>query len=203
MFWDRIADRYAAKKLDDEAVYLEKVTLTQAYLLPDMNVLELGCGTGSTALLHAPYVKHILATDFSDGMLAHGRKKAEAAGVTNITFQNVSVDEFQAEEGSFDAVLALNLLHLCEDPWAVLKKIHGLLRPEGIFVQSTACLSDFGAIEKVAIPVMQAIGKAPSTTHFSIDELEEKLDETGFRIDRIWQPSRGSCFVVCRKMPEA
>ncbi|MDF1678957.1 class I SAM-dependent methyltransferase [Ponticaulis sp.] len=201
-FWDKIADRYAAKKIDDEAVYQEKVTLTQAYLNPEMKALEFGCGTGSTALLHAPFVQHILATDLSPAMLEHGRLKADAGGIENITFQHTSVEDFEAEDESFDAVLALNLLHLCEDPWAVIAKIHDLLKPGGVFIQSTPCLSDYGAVTQFAIPVMRAIGKAPSTTHFSTDQLEQKLDETGFRIDRFWQPAKGSCFIVCRKSPD-
>ena len=147
-------------------MYQEKITLTQAYLNPEMKALEFGCGTGSTALLHAPFVKHILATDLSPAMLEHGRRKAAAGGIENITFQHTSVEDFEAEDESFDAVLALNLLHLCEDPWAVIAKIHDLLKPDGVFIQSTPCLSDYGAVTQIAIPVMRAIGKAPSTTHF-------------------------------------
>ena len=53
-FWDRIADRYAAKPVPDQAVYERKLQITRTLLHPQAEVLELGCGTGSTALALAP-----------------------------------------------------------------------------------------------------------------------------------------------------
>ena len=64
-FWDRIAERYARTPVADETSYKKKLQITQDYLRPGMEVLEFGCGTGSTALIHAPYVKHIHAIDIS------------------------------------------------------------------------------------------------------------------------------------------
>lgn len=49
-FWDRIAARYARKPVADEAAYQKKLAVTREYLRPDMEVLELGCGTGFTYL---------------------------------------------------------------------------------------------------------------------------------------------------------
>ena len=69
-FWDKIADRYAKQPIADEAAYQKKLQVTRDYFRSDMEVLEIGCGTGSTAILHAPYVKHIRAIDFSTNMLA-------------------------------------------------------------------------------------------------------------------------------------
>lgn len=67
-FWDNSAQRYAKSRIQDEAAYRKKLEITQHYLQPDWSVLEFGCGTGSTALIHAPHVKDILATDISDNM---------------------------------------------------------------------------------------------------------------------------------------
>ncbi|MEM6839843.1 MAG: class I SAM-dependent methyltransferase [Cyanobacteria bacterium P01_C01_bin.120] len=41
------------------------MTVTSSYFRSDMQVLEIGCGTGSTAILHAPHVNHIRAINFS------------------------------------------------------------------------------------------------------------------------------------------
>ncbi|MEM9314857.1 MAG: methyltransferase domain-containing protein, partial [Pseudomonadota bacterium] len=111
-FWDRVADRYAKKPVGDEAAYRHKLARTQSYLRPDMAVLEIGCGTGSVALEHAPHVRHIQATDVSGRMIAIAREKAAAAGVTNIRFEQAGVDQVVAEPGSLDAVFAMNILHL-------------------------------------------------------------------------------------------
>ena len=68
-FWDRIAKRYSKQPIADEAAYQKKLEVTRRYFRPDMEVLEFGCGTGSTAIIQAPYVKHIHAIDISSKMI--------------------------------------------------------------------------------------------------------------------------------------
>ena len=113
-FWDRVAPEYSKQPISDTESYARKLAATQALMRPDMTVLELGCGTGSTALEHAPHVASIVATDVSAAMLAIGREKAERAGIENVSFRQSSVEEFIGENG-YDMVLALNLLHLLPD----------------------------------------------------------------------------------------
>ena len=57
-------------------VYKEKLEATRRYFDADSQVFEFGCGTGSTALHHAPFVQKIVATDISSNMIeiALGRK---------------------------------------------------------------------------------------------------------------------------------
>lgn len=75
-FWDKIAEKYSKQPIADEAAYQKKLQVTQEYFKPDMEVLELGCGTGSTAIIHAPYVKHIRAIDISSKMIEIAQGKA-------------------------------------------------------------------------------------------------------------------------------
>ena len=75
------AKGYAKRPVTDETAYQRKLKLTQDYLSPDMEVLELGCGTGTTALFHAPFVKHITGIDISRNMLEIARAKAESGNV--------------------------------------------------------------------------------------------------------------------------
>ena len=82
-FWDNIAERYSKQPIADEATYQKKLQVTREYFQPDMEVLEFGCGTGSTAILHAPYVKHIRAIDFSSKMIEIAQGKAEAQNIEN------------------------------------------------------------------------------------------------------------------------
>ena len=69
VFWDKVAERYSKKPVADEAAYQTKLRVTREYFRPDMQVLEIGCGTGSTAIAHAPFVEHICATDISPKMM--------------------------------------------------------------------------------------------------------------------------------------
>ena len=45
-FWERIAVRYSKQPVADEATYQKKLQITREFLLPNMRVLEIGCGTG-------------------------------------------------------------------------------------------------------------------------------------------------------------
>lgn len=53
-FWDKMAERYSKRPVSDEAAYQKKLQITQEHLHPHMELLEFGCGTGSTAITHAP-----------------------------------------------------------------------------------------------------------------------------------------------------
>lgn len=111
--------RYAKSPIRNMSAYEKKLAITQEYLRPDSNVLEFGCGTGSTAILH---VRDMVAIDISDKMLEIAEQKARDAGIENITFRRGSLEEVDLAKASFDAVLGLNILHLLEDLDATLAR---------------------------------------------------------------------------------
>src|SRR5206468_2653218 len=139
-FWDNIAERYSKQPIADEAAYQKKLQVTREYFRPDMEVLEIGCGTGSTAIVHAPYVKHIRAIDFSSKMVDIAQAKARVRNINNVTFERATIDELGGPERTLDAVLALSVLHLLGNKEEVIAKVHKMLKPGGIFVTSTACI---------------------------------------------------------------
>ena len=130
-FWDKLVEGYAKRPVADEASYQKKLQVTRKYLRPDMEVLEFGAGTGSTAIAHAPYVKHIEAIDVSPKMIEIARGKADANNVENVTFRPSSIDELSAADQSFDAVLGLSILHLLDNKEEVISKVHRMLKPGG------------------------------------------------------------------------
>lgn len=199
-FWDRIAKTYAAKPVADEAAYRTKLNVTRGFLRPEMEVFEFGCGTGSTALLHAPFAKHILATDISPRMIEIARSKADAAGVANVDFEVAAIEDLATFEARFDAVLGLSILHLIADKEAAIAKVHRLLKPGGVFVTSTACLGDRMWYFKLIAPVGRALGLLPMLRVFTTGALEKSLAAQGFEIEHRWQPANAvSVFLVARK----
>lgn len=201
-FWDRIATRYARSPIADEAAYQKKLQITRGYFRPDMDVLEIGCGTGSTALLHAPHVRHIRAIDFSANMIAIARAKAVAQGVRNVSFEQAAADDLDGADGHYDAVLALSLLHLVEDRDATIARVHRMLKPGGAFVTSTACLADMGLLRllKYLLPAGRFLGLLPLVRVFSVQDLQDSLAAAGFVVDHVWRPGPNKAvFIVARK----
>ena len=139
-FWDRIAERYEKRPVADEESYQKKLQVTREYFRPDMQVLEIGCGTGTTAIHHAPHVRQIYAIDVSERMLDIAHRKAREAGVDNITFARGTLPDATISSESFDAVLGLNVIHLMTNWRDVLTEVERILKPGGVFVSSTECL---------------------------------------------------------------
>ena len=97
--WDKFADSYSKRPVSDQKSYETKLRTTKDYLKPDMEVLEFGCGTGTTAIFHAPYVKHIHAVDISGKMLEIVDKKANEQGLSNITTHKLSWQDDWLQHG--------------------------------------------------------------------------------------------------------
>ena len=157
-FWDRHAEGYAKRPVADEESYQKKLAVTREYFRPDMEVMEFGCGTGSTAIVHAPYVKHIRATDISPEMIGIARRKAAAANVENVTFEAVTIEDMDVADGSLDAVMGHSILHLLEDKETVIAAVYRMLKPGGVFVSSTVCLADGYKWLKPLLPVGRFLG---------------------------------------------
>ncbi|MDZ4173268.1 MAG: class I SAM-dependent methyltransferase, partial [Hydrogenophaga sp.] len=85
MFWDRIADKYAADPIEDIAGYEATLKRVQDFLSDDQDVLEIGCGTGTTALRLAPLTHRWLATDLSTNMISIARQKLAAQPVPQLS----------------------------------------------------------------------------------------------------------------------
>ena len=199
-FWNKRADNYSKRPVSDEATYEKKLDITRKYFRPDMEVLELGCGTGSTALAHAPYVKHILATDLSTRMVEIGRDKAKAAGIDNVTFAAASADGLDVPDGSIDAVMGHNLLHLLENKEQVIDDVHRMLKTGGLFVTSTACIGDMMFLFRLIVPVGRSLRLFPLVKVFTAAELKQSLDKAGFEIEHEWLPKKNAAlFIICRK----
>jgi 2-polyprenyl-3-methyl-5-hydroxy-6-metoxy-1,4-benzoquinol methylase len=194
-----MAKRYSRQPIANEEAYRHKLNVTQKLLRSDMKVLEFGCGTGSTALIHAPQVAHIDAIDFSDKMIKIAKGKAAMQGILNLTFRTATIEGWQAKDHSYDVILGLSILHLLEDKEAVLRKVHQLLKPDGIFISSTVCMAEMKGVWRWVLPVGNALGILPLVKTFSADELMESMQRTGFSIESNWRPNpNSSAFIVAK-----
>lgn len=200
-FWNKIATKYSKQPIADEESYQRKLRITRSYLSPDSKVVELGCGTGSTAIIQAPYVKHIQAFDISSRMIEIARDKAKAQQIGNISFTVSEASDIHIADNSIDMVLTLSFLHLVDSKEAVIKAISKMLKPGGMFISSTICLNDDMKWLKLITPLGKLFGAMPMIRFFSKRDLENCIQDAGFRIEESWQPGkRKAVFIVARKL---
>ena len=98
-------------------------------------LLEVPVGTG---VLSMPVFKtlpeaEITCLDYSADMMSVAQKRAEAAGIGNITFVQGDVGALPFEDASFDIVLSLNGFHAFPDKEAAYRETYRVLKPGGTF----------------------------------------------------------------------
>ena len=201
-FWDKVSTRYAAMPVRNQAAYETTLTRTRSHLTPEARVLELGCGTGTTALTLAPSVAAYRATDISGAMIEIAQAKPP---VGPVSFARAGLED-DGLGATYDTVLAFNLLHLIEDLDGALAQIATLVEPGGLFISKTICKPTGGLDWKfrlmlLALPVLQLVGKAPQIYLRPIETHEAAIARAGFEIlERDNYPAAPpSRFIVARR----
>jgi arsenite methyltransferase len=202
-FWNNLAEKYARTPVKDPAAFERKIAITKARMAPRDVILDIGCGTGSLALLLAPSAARVHGLDLSSEMIRIANGKATAQNVGNVTFDVGPFDDTFTTfaPGSLDGVCAYSLLHLVADRPAALARIHRLLKPGGFFISSTVCLGESWVPYRPLLAVMRWFNKAPMVKIISKRTLGDEIRGAGF-VD-VSQPDVGAeptiAFVVATK----
>ena len=200
-FWNKMARGYAKTPVRQQEAYERKLAHTQTFFTPESRVFEYACGTGTTALHHAPKVGEILATDLSSEMITIAREKLAETDITNLRFEQWNIETDPITEDGFDMVMAHSILHLVRDRETTLKKTHQLLKPGGMFVSSTICLASKRWLFAPILGVMRLIGKAPPVTMLKRKQLEREITAAGFEILPLPEGDWGAAvFITARKV---
>lgn len=201
-FWDKTAQKYAKSPIKNMAAYNETMDHIRKHLSKDDSVLEVGCGTGTTALLLAEHVTQITASDISSKMIEIANGKAIEQKVENATFIQATLFDDSLEKGSYDVIMAFNFLHLLEDIPAASRRINELLKPDGIFISKTVCLAENFNLWPALLYILKKIGIAPYIKNMKIHELEKFITDENFQVleTGVYPASPPSRFIVARKM---
>ena len=141
-FWNKQAKKYDYSERQFESAFIEIISKTKNYLNIDDTVLDYGCATGSKTVALAESVNQIHGLDFSNEMINVAIKRKNKANINNVHFLQGTIYENIFENETFDKIVAYGIIHLLEDKEHAIQKIHGLLKPGGLFISSTACLKD-------------------------------------------------------------
>ena len=128
--WDLYAPIYKRAMKADQKIYdfmYERIPER----VKGKEVLELATGPGLLAKHIAPAAKSVLATDYSDGMIAEAGK---GECPENLRFEVADAMALPYDDDSFDVVLIANALHIVPDPEKALSEIERVLRPGGLLI---------------------------------------------------------------------
>jgi len=173
--YDAIADRYLAwSALRPSAARTRALDLADERIPAGADVLELGCGAGLPMSARLAAGRRLTGIDLSAEQVRRARRNVPEA-----TFRQADMTALEWPAGSVDAVVAFySLTHVPRDEHAALfGRIHGWLRPGGVFIASLGVEDDPGGIE-------DWLGVDMYFSHFSARVSLRLLAAAGFVVER-------------------
>ena len=178
MFWDNVAGVYDIfVNLINRKTHIRLREIVRGLIKPDDIVLECACGTGLLTAVIAPKCRHLTATDFSRKMLRRAEKNCRA--FRNITYAKTDITALPFADGSFDKVVAGNVIHLLDNPLTALRELNRVCRDGGMLIIPTYMNKDSkGKTSSFA----GAVGKAGADfkRQFTVESYRQFFLDTGY-----------------------
>ena len=157
-FWDRVAWLYDLVERSNRAVNAAAAARAAELVPAGARVLDCAAGTGEFSLTAAERAGSVLCTDLSLPMLERARKKAKKRGLTNISFAQRDITALPDRDGSFDAVIAANVLHLLPQPERAVRELWRVAAPRGRLILPTYLQGRVGTAYGTMIKIYQGVG---------------------------------------------
>jgi SAM-dependent methyltransferase len=110
---------------------------------PGLDVLDLGCGDGTTAVPAAQLGANVLGVDIAANLVAAGNARAQGLGLTNIRFQEGDATDLkELADDSFDLVVSIFGAMFAPRPFDVAKEVVRVTRPGGRIVMGNWIAND-------------------------------------------------------------
>jgi protein-L-isoaspartate O-methyltransferase len=126
-------DPRESTRLQDQASTLVELLHSDTAYPASARVLEVGCGVGAQTVTLAKNSPHALITaiDISESSIVQAKKEVEAAGLTNVTFQQGDIFDLPFESESFDHLFVCFVLEHLTKPGGALAALKRLLKTGG------------------------------------------------------------------------
>ncbi len=136
MFWDQVAGVYDIfVNVINRKTHQRLKEIVSALIESEDTVLECACGTGLLSAVIAPRCRQLTATDFSEKMLKKAEKNCRA--FRNITYDQADITALSYPDGSFDKVVAGNVIHLLDNPLTALRELNRVCKDGGRLIIPT------------------------------------------------------------------
>ena len=176
-FWDRNARIYNRFMRKDRAAY-EKMYALIRPVVKAKTVLELATGTGLIAKHIVNAAAHIEATDASAEMIAEAKQDNRSA---KLHFSVQDMFRLPYADGSFDAVIVSNALHIVPQPEKALREIRRVLKDDGVLIAPTFTHSENSFSGKVRAFFMKLAG-FPLHSRWTSEEYLTFLRQNGWTV---------------------
>ena len=194
MFWDKVSGVYDLfENIYNKSVYQSTGESVAKYIKNTDRVLECACGTGAISVFIAPVCKELIVSDYSVGMLKQAKKKLK--NYDNIDYRRVDITDIEAEDNSFDVVVAGNVIHLLPDPQRAMNELTRVCKDGGRLVIPTYINGDEGT-NKLAVKFLEKLG-ASFKCQFDAESYEKFFEDMGYE-NVIYEVVRGrmSCDIA-------
>ena len=136
MFWDNVASVYDVfVNIINRKTHRRLKEIVSDLVEPDDTVLECACGTGLLSAVIAEKCRKLTATDFSEKMLRKAEKNCRS--FRNITYAQADITALSYPDGSFDKVVAGNVIHLLDNPLAAISELNRVCKDGGMLIIPT------------------------------------------------------------------
>ena len=176
-FWDRNAGLYDCFMRKDRIVY-EKMYELICPVVKDKTVLELATGTGLIAKHIVKATAHIEATDASAEMIAEATRGNRSA---KLHFSVQDMFCLPYADGSFDAVIVSNALHIVPQPEKALRETRRVLKDDGVLIAPTFTHAGNSFFGKVRAFFMKLAG-FPLHSKWTSEEYLTFLRQNGWTV---------------------
>ena len=152
-------------------------------------MLDTGAGAGHTAMIFAPHVAHVVATDLTEGMVAKTAELAAARGLANLETRPADAEALPFEDGTFDLVTCRLAFHHFPNPRQAVAEFARVLKPGGVV----------GFTDNIVLPDKQAAGyynayeKLRDPSHnwvYPLARLQAMFEQAGFLVEATRQISK-------------
>lgn len=181
-YWDRHAKNYDRSMVLIGRPIPRMVELAAEAVQGASRVLEVAAGTGLVTPALARAAQDVLATDYSPAMIATLEERVRRAGLANVRCEQADLYALRFEPGSFDAVVAANVLHLVPDLAGALAALRRMLKPGGRLIVPTYCHDETAL--SWAVSRLLAVTGFPGHRRFTARRLHESLESAGLRVTR-------------------
>ena len=196
-FFDKVSSK---SKSEPNQTAFKIIESSKEFLKKDSYILDFGCGSGAITKKLSKTVKSIDAIDISSGMLEFAKKQSEKSSIANINYIHDSIFDECFKNKKYDVILAFNVLHYIEDMPSLIERINTLLKPDGVFISSTACLKEKRSLIGYLVLLLTKIGMMPKIFFYRKKELEALITKGNFDIIKSKKLSKlPEYFIVTRK----